>query len=127
MLFGLALNFLPPLAGVAVYLWLCTRMTWAGVRSPPYLPLFILFFNYGGLMMVLLTVLFWEWSGMASIGFFYLVLVAPITMLGVAIAVYYRRSLSWYHRVAFVLSIIYCCLTALLMAFWIGGFLSRSG
>lgn len=34
------------------------------------------YFSYGGLLQTVLTALFWYWSGMASLGFAYLVLIA---------------------------------------------------
>src|SRR4051812_8093695 len=42
--------------------------------------LFFEFICYGGLLAVLLTSLFWEWSGAASLGMFFLIFVAPVGM-----------------------------------------------
>ena len=46
------------------------------IESPPFVPLFLLFVTYGGWLIVLLTKLFWVWSGMATLGIAYLILTA---------------------------------------------------
>jgi hypothetical protein len=80
------------------------------IERPPVVPLFIICATWGGLLMVVLTVLFWRWSGMASLGFFYLVLVAPLVMAVLAVVLYRQRRLSTYHLGSFVASGIYPCI-----------------
>lgn len=46
--------------------------------------LFAVFANYGILLLLFLTTAFWGWSGMSSLGVFYLILVAPVMMLYIA-------------------------------------------
>jgi hypothetical protein len=93
-----------PLAGVALFLKLKQKMLEADIEEPPTLSLFILFATYGGWIVVILTALFWYWSGMATLGFAYLMLAAPIVTLALASALYRRRRLSGYHAAAFWLS-----------------------
>ncbi|HWZ57946.1 MAG TPA: hypothetical protein VNW46_03135 [Gemmatimonadaceae bacterium] len=57
-----------PAAGVGVFWFLRSRMRQAGVDRRLIWLLFLCFFYYGGLAQVILTVLFWEWSGLASLG-----------------------------------------------------------
>jgi hypothetical protein len=58
-----------------------------------------LFFAYGGILEILLTVAFWEWSGAASIGFFFLLgLCLPAAILSVAL-LNRRASLSHSQRI----------------------------
>ncbi len=70
--------------------------------------------------MVLLTALFWEWSGMASLGFFYLVLIAPFVTAVVAISLRHSYGLSIFHRVAYVASLAYSGLMAVTAGVWLG-------
>ncbi|HXB28028.1 MAG TPA: hypothetical protein VNV25_25080 [Gemmatimonadaceae bacterium] len=69
---GIVVNFVPPPIGLAHYLWLRRRMTDRRLRWLA----FWCYFSYGGLLQTVLTALFWYWSGMASLGFAYLVLIA---------------------------------------------------
>ncbi len=106
---AILVNFAVPLAGLKVFLSLRERMLERQIERPPVVPLFIIFATYGGLLMVVLTVLFWRWSGMASLGVFYLVLVAPIAMTVLAVMLFRQRRLSPYHFGSFIASGIYPC------------------
>ena len=101
---AILVNFVVPLAGLKVFLSLRERMLERQIERPPVVPLFIIFATYGGLLVVVLTVLFLRWSGMASLGVFYLVLVAPIAMM-----LFRQRRLSPYHFGSFIASGIYPC------------------
>ncbi len=57
-----------PLAGLGLFLALRRRMLVACIEEPPILIFFVLFATYGGLIVALLTALFWYWSGMATLG-----------------------------------------------------------
>jgi len=48
------------------------------IINPPTLAFFIIFLNYGGLLIVLLINYFLETTEMADLGVFYLCLAAPI-------------------------------------------------
>ena len=67
-----------PLPGVATYAMLLRKMVAARIDSPPTVPFSVLFFTLGGWVLVLLTAWLWEWSGLASLGMIYLLLVAPV-------------------------------------------------
>jgi hypothetical protein len=106
---AILVNFAVPLTGLKVFLSLRERMLQRQIERPPIVPLFIIFETYGGLLMVVLTVLFWRWSGMASLGVFYLVLVAPIATTVLAVMLFRQRRLSPYHFGSFIASGIYPC------------------
>ena len=120
-------NLVVPLLGVVVFGLLCRWMCRARVPSPPFLSYFILFATFGGWLVVLLTALFWEWSGMASLGVFFLALVTPFVTAALAWSLRRRRALSSFHRSAFIASIGYSSVMILLDICWIGrvGILGR--
>ena len=107
---AILVNFVVPIVGLKVFLSVRDQMLEKQIERPPVVPLFIIFATYGGLLMIVLTILFWRWSGMASLGFFYLVLVAPITMTVLAVLLYRQRRLSSYHLGSFIASGVYPCL-----------------
>ena len=107
---GIGVNLLVPLLGVVAFVLLCRRMRRTHVPSPPFFSYFILFATYGGLLMVCLTSLFWRWSGLASLDMFFLVVLAPFLTTGIALGLRNRRTLSTFHRGAFIASIAYSCL-----------------
>jgi len=84
----------------------------SGIANPPGLPLFLVFVSYGGWLVVLLTELFWYWSGMASLGVAYLVFIAPVVMLILAYRLSSQRHLSLFHHWAFIASAVYIVLPA---------------
>ncbi|NMM50785.1 hypothetical protein [Marinigracilibium pacificum] len=69
-----------PFTGLMYYLGLKRKMKAQEIPAPPAIELFIIFTTYGGLLLVTLTTLFWKWSAMASLGTFFLILVAPVIM-----------------------------------------------
>jgi hypothetical protein len=108
-----------PAAGIACYIWLCTRMHSRDIPEPPYITYFFLFFVLGGWLMILLTALFWSWSGMASIGAFFLAFVSPFVASFVAFVLADVRSDSGFHRWAFRISLFYAAALFALDAIWI--------
>jgi hypothetical protein len=106
-----------PLAGLKFYLFLCQRMKDREIPSPPIVPLFLIFATYGGWLTVLLTTVFGAWSGMATLGLAYLVLLAPVLMLILAFLLFRQRKLSSYHYSTFVSSSAYFVLLGLI---WLG-------
>jgi len=117
---GLGVNFLVPLLGLIAFLLLCRTMRRTRVPSPAFVSFFLLFAILGGWLMVFLTGLFWVWSGMASRGTAFLLVVAPFLTAGIAIGLPKRRNLSPFHRSAYVANIAYSCLAlpALGWLFW---------
>jgi hypothetical protein len=101
------IHFVIPASGFCLYSRLRNRMLTAGIPDPPIIPFFILFATYGGWLLVVLTLLFWYWSGMATLGLAYLMFIAPVVMLRLAVRLYKRRNLSWFHFGAFVASAVY--------------------
>lgn len=69
-----------PLIGLIVFILLTKRMKKENLSKSTKSELFIVFINYGGLLLISLTTLLWQWSGMASIGAAYLIFAAPIAM-----------------------------------------------
>lgn len=122
---GITIHLLVPLIGVALFVSLCLYMRRVGIPSPPTATFFMLFFAGGGWLLVALTALFWEWSGMASLGVFFLVLAMPWVTAVAAWRLHSKRSLSSVHRVAFVGSLGYSGLMLGLMLAWTGMFLTR--
>jgi len=119
ILTAVAIYLLVPFAGFAVFCWLCLRMRLAGIPDPPFVSYFILFATFGGWLVVALTALFWEWSGMASLGVFYLVFAAPCITGVLAWRLRQRRPLSAFHRGAFFTSAIYSGLIVVLDVVWL--------
>ena len=101
------IHLVTPAVGVAAYIWLCVRMHKRQVPEPPYLAYFFLFFVLGGWLMILLTAFFWYWSGMASIGGFFLAFFTPFIAAGFAVVLADDRSASAFHRWAFRISLVY--------------------
>jgi hypothetical protein len=109
MLVPIAIYIFLPILGIAGYWILVQWMRRAGVPLPPVIPFFVLFFTLGGWLQVLLTALLWEWSGLASMGVLYLLVIAPILTLAIARQLRSRRRFSNFHRWAFFLNIAYSC------------------
>jgi hypothetical protein len=114
------IHFVIPISGLLLYLRLRKRMLTTGIPDPPIIPFFILFASYGGWLLVILTLLFWYWSGMATLGLAYLMFIAPIVTLALAVRLYKQRNMSSFHFGAFVASVLY-------ILFPIGMLILRSG
>jgi hypothetical protein len=101
---ALLIHLVVPLVGLWMFMRLLDNMHEASIDHPPVVPLFIIFATYGGWLMVVLTLLFWYWSGMALVGTLGLLFLAPIVMIGIAVWLYPRRKLSPYHYGSFLAS-----------------------
>ena len=77
------------------------------ILNPPIIEIFILFSTYGGLLLVTLTTLFWQWSGMASLGTFYLIIGAPICMGIIIYRVKKIKYISKYHSRTYLAALLY--------------------
>jgi hypothetical protein len=86
-----------PVLGLIWYISIVGKMKKENIVERPIMALFVLFATYGGLLVMALTSLFWYWSGMASLGMAYLILLAPIVMLVFALVYYKKRNISKYH------------------------------
>jgi hypothetical protein len=75
--------------------------------NPPTIDLFFIFATYGGLLLMILTTLMWDWSGMASLGAFYLIIGAPVVMGIIAYRNNKTRQTSKYHIWTYRLGLLY--------------------
>ena len=96
-----------PLTGLLLFLRIVRKMKNQDVTDPPTIDLFLAFATYGGLLLVVLTTLFWKWSGMASLGSFYLILGAPVVMGIIAYRNYKKKEFSTYHLWAYKAGLLY--------------------
>ena len=100
---ALAIYFIIPLTGLLFFLQLKKRMKRENVQNRPTIELFIIFATYGGLILVVLTELFWYWSGRASLVIFG----APIVMGIIAYRHRHTRTISKYHKWTYILGVAY--------------------
>lgn len=112
---AISIHLLIPAVGLVAYLVLCRRLIAAGASALFLAQLFLLFVCYGGVLLVLLTHLFWQWSGMASLGFFFLILAAPVLLFPVLLSLWKQKNHSFAHRVAFRACAGYYVLLAVLL------------
>ena len=109
------IHLLVPVVGLVAYVILCKRLLVTGA-SPIFLAqLFLLFVCYGGVLLVLLTNLFWYWSGMASLGILFLISVAPVLLFPVLLSLWKQKNHSVLNRVAFRACAGYYVLLAVLL------------
>src|SRR5690554_1168861 len=102
-----------PVLGIVFYVFLVNKMKKANIKNPPNAALFLEFFIYGGLLLIILTSLFWYWSAMASLGFIFVLFIAPFIMLALAIYYLWKRNDSKYHKIAFYLAGLYLPIIAI--------------
>ena len=102
-----------PLIGLLCFLRLVKQMKNKSIHNPPVLELFIIFATYGGLILVTLTTLLWEWSGMASLGAFYLIFGAPIVLGIITYRHWKTKIISKYHRWIFIAGLTYLIIAPL--------------
>lgn len=118
---AIIIHLLVVLTGVFLFLRLKRKIAEVGIISPPIIDIFFLFVTYGGLIFVALTTLFWEWSGMASLGTFYLIFGAPIVMTIIVFRQFKRRELSKYHKNTFLFGIFFFIIAPLtFLALYLG-------
>lgn len=77
---ALFIHLLVPIAGVCGYALLCRKLRRQGASDVFLAQLFLIFFCWGGLLMVVMTSLFWKWSALASLGTAFLVFIAPVVL-----------------------------------------------
>lgn len=104
---AILIHVIIPLIGIIFFLFLRKKIKEERIVNPPIAAFFILFATYGGLLMVTITTLFWQWSGLASLGSLYLVLVAPIIMIFLAHIMKKNKMNSKYHELIYYLSTSY--------------------
>lgn len=104
---ALVIHLFIPLIGIVCYLILKRQMKNEKILDAPNTALLVLFATYGSLLIVLLTSYLWYWSGMASLGVFYLIFIAPLVM-GI-IAEKYRKikDFSSFHKWTYNSALLY--------------------
>lgn len=107
------IHFVIPILGIVFYVILVNKMKKANIKNPPNAALFLEFFIYGGLLLIILTSQFWYWSAMASLGFIFVLFIAPFIMLGLAIYYLLKRNDSKYHKITFYLASLYLPIIAI--------------
>jgi drug/metabolite transporter (DMT)-like permease len=107
IIIAVLIHVVVPLLGIVFYFILLNKMKRDQIENPPNVALFLTFFIYGGLLLIILTSLFWYWSAMASLGFIFVLFVAPFIMLGLAIFYLWKRNASKYHKLTFYLASLY--------------------
>lgn len=87
-----------PISGLFIFGLLVLKMYNKKISNKPISELFVVFLSYGGLLVFMLTTLFWYWSVFALVGLIYLVFIAPI--LHIIIIIYLRKELktSAFHK-----------------------------
>jgi len=113
ILIGLFIHLFVPILGIIFFVRLSRRMFKEKIERPPVVELFLIFATYGGFLLVVLTSLFWEWSGMASIGTAYLIIIAPFVMGVIAFRQRKLNYLSKFHHYTYISSLLYYILVPL--------------
>jgi len=107
IIIAVIIHIIIPLIGLLSYLRLMKQMKKENIKDAPKIELFVIFSTYGGLLLVTLTTLFWKWSGIASLGTFYLILAAPILMGYIAYRHMKTRTDSRYHKMTYNFGLLY--------------------
>ena len=104
---GLIIYLFLPIIGLIYFFKIKNKMVLEGIKNQPIVEMFLHFVTYGGLLLVVLTSLFLKWSGLASLGTFYLIIGAPIIM-GIVISKQSKnKELSKYHFWTYNLGVLY--------------------
>ena len=103
-----------PIVGILAYLKIYRDIERKEIPYAPYIPIFILFFAYGGWLVFILTALFWEMSGMSALGYFVLMIPAPLVMIGCITWLYQHREKSTYHTYSLGASCFYVIFVAII-------------
>jgi len=98
MFIALFIHLIVPIIGIAYFLLLVKKIKEEQISKPPILELFLLFLTYGVLIIIFLTTLVWKWSALASLGAFYLILIAPIIMLILIFKMRDEKNTSRFHK-----------------------------
>ncbi len=104
---ALTIHILLPIVGILYFIHLRNRMKKEEVKNALIIDLFIIFATYGGLLLVSLTAIFWKWSGLASLGTFYLIIGAPVAMGIISYRNRKTKKDSKYHKWTYLSGILY--------------------
>ncbi|HEU5123096.1 MAG TPA: hypothetical protein VFW05_03430 [Verrucomicrobiae bacterium] len=117
---GVLIHLFVPLLVVGSFRLLSRRMSQAQIPSPPHFGWALLFIIFGAWLLVFLTAAFWQWSGMASLGVFALVLIAPLLTAALAFKMRKQKGFSRFHQLAYAAAIGYTGLIFILVLIWSG-------
>jgi hypothetical protein len=109
----LLIHLITPALGLIGYIFLIKKILKGSIENPPLIDLFFIFSMYGGILMIILTSIFWKWSAMASLGAFFLAIPGLIIMCFIALRNYKIRHVSIYHRLSFGSGLAYCIMITL--------------
>lgn len=114
---AVTIHLIVPLTGLTAFYFLTRKIRLDGIVDPTLIiSLFLMFATYGGLLLVLLTEFFWLWSGMASLGTFYLILGAPFVMGVISYFNFKGRHKSVYHVWTYRFGLLYFLITPTVFA-----------
>ena len=117
IIIALIIHLFIPLAGLLYFRQLKNKMENENIKNAPTAELFIIFATYGGMLLVALTTLCWKWSGLASLGTFYLIIVAPIVMGFIAYRNRKTKEMSKYHNLTYKSGLLYFAIAPITFAF----------
>ena len=100
-----------PIGGLTGFLYLRHNMLKDQEDNAPTIEWIIVFSAYSVLAVIILTELFWKWSAMASLGTYFLIIIAPIIMIFLAVKNRNRRIESKYRNWLWNASISYLLIT----------------
>lgn len=101
MIIPVILYVIFPLAGLTGLRRLVQLMHREQITAPPVLGYAWLFFCVGGWLLIGLTKILWYWSGMATLGLFFLIFASPLLTLMILLIHGTRANQSVYHRFCF--------------------------
>lgn len=106
-----------PVIGFITFMWLVKQMKSRRIQNAPIDALLWIFGTYVGLLILTLASIIWplSWSGLASLGAFYLVIVAPFIMGIIAFRLRKSISLTVYHKWTFITALIYLAIMPLIL------------
>lgn len=102
-----SLFILAPITGILAFIKVVVSMNHRGIQKPPIFELIAVFFNYGGLLLIILSELADIWSALSTLGALYIVFVAPIVMLVIIYRLQKTKKNSNYHLSIFIASSLY--------------------
>jgi hypothetical protein len=114
--------FATPIIGMLYFVHLRDKMIKAQIKNPPVIELLLVLAIYGILLILILTALFWEWSGFASLGVIFIVFVAPILMAFISVRLQMEKSSTNYHLALQRAALYYFLIfpVSLFLLFWLG-------
>jgi hypothetical protein len=117
---AILIHLVIPAAGICLYIRWRRAAQWAGAPPRFAIYLFALFFVWGGALLITLTSLFWYWSGMASLGTFFLLFASPLFMIPVVIGLWQMRHQFRPARLATAAGLLYYGVVVVALILFIG-------